>query len=679
LRPGLPIERAGFPVTVSRLAEYESWRRERHRPATYTHKWWARRLGTVVQACLLGCVENASGSQPLAGLVVLDPFAGSGTTLVEARKLGARVIGRDINPVATLTQRQALQKWDEAKIASLHNAVAEQCQADIDALYLTKAGERVLQYFWVASSKCLTCHESVDLFSTRIFAKHAYPGRFPRAQTLCPHCDAVVEVKASTKRAACSRCSKRFSTKGPVSSRTFACTAGHSSNLIASLANTPPPRRLYAKLILRHDGTRAYEAIDNFDRDLYDRASKLLANSNPGELILPVGQLDEGVNTRQAVNWGYQSWSAFFNDRQLYTLGRIAAALSQLEACAEREALIASFGRTLEHHNLFCSYKGEGTGPVRSIFHNHTLRPERCNVEGNPWGTNGGSGGFAETPQRLGKSLEYKRNPTDLAPGALLPTAVAAGRAPLETSLVHSWKAFTRSSRSAYIATGDAATSDLPDESVDLICTDPPYLDNVHYSELADFFDAWMSQLRPFGQYPTGGGTRNPRELQNSDPEVFERMATRAWNECFRVLKQDGALVFSYHQSQPAGWSALMRSLDSAGFVVSATRPVIAEVSSSLTKGAAIRPNRIDVIVVARKRGALEHTTSVEDCIAELYELHKELGLGEGDVLSAIRAAVFAEGTRSKTDWDGLASRAELEATKACRTVLKWEKRVPAE
>jgi hypothetical protein len=64
----------------------------------------------------------------------------------------------------------------------------------------------------------------------------------------------------------------------------------------------------------------------------------------------------------------------------------------------------------------------------------------------------------------------------------------------------------------------------------------------------------------------------------------------------------------------------------------------------------------------------------VQDCLAELKELHEALGLGEGDVLSAIRAAVFAEGTRIKTDWQELASRAEREAGEACRVVLKGEK-----
>ena len=111
-RPNVPLELATFAPEVSLIAEHESWRKERHRPATYLHKWWARRLGTVVQASLLGVVRATAAERPLAGLLVYDPFAGSGTTLVEARKLGARVIGRDINPVATLTERQAMQVWD---------------------------------------------------------------------------------------------------------------------------------------------------------------------------------------------------------------------------------------------------------------------------------------------------------------------------------------------------------------------------------------------------------------------------------------------------------------------------------------------------------------------------------------------------------------------------------------
>ena len=46
--------------------------------------------------------------------------------------------------------------------------------------------------------------------------------------------------------------------------------------------------------------------------------------------------------------------------------------------------------------------------------------------------------------------------------------------------------------RAVAISCGDSSTTGLPDGSVDLVVTDPPFFDNVHYSELADFFFAWQ-------------------------------------------------------------------------------------------------------------------------------------------------------------------------------------------
>lgn len=115
----------GFPAgTLSRIAEHESWRKEVHRPATSTHKWWAKRLGTVFRGILISAVTQAhkdallpyGSAARLDGLTVFDPFAGSGITLVEAIKLGANVVGWDINPVATLVQRQAVQRWDLSEL-----------------------------------------------------------------------------------------------------------------------------------------------------------------------------------------------------------------------------------------------------------------------------------------------------------------------------------------------------------------------------------------------------------------------------------------------------------------------------------------------------------------------------------------------------------------------------------
>lgn len=676
-----PLERSHFPASVSRVAEYESWRKERHRPATYVHKWWARRLGSVVRQILTNAVATTPGTagpDSLRDVVVYDPFAGSGTTLVEAAKLGARIVGRDINPVATLTQRQALQCWNFEAMSRLFSAVEASCRSDVDALFVSAYGEPVLHYFWVAVVTCPECENDVELFSNYVFAKHAYPTRFRQAHATCPDCHDVVPVtlgeSASPYR--CPGCAREFSLSGPVTGRSMVCAAGHRNAILSALEGRLPRRRMYAKMIRLSDGGRAYRAIDPFDLELYDRASRLLTDAPPGSLVLPDGSLKAGASTKQALNWGYKNWANFFNDRQLYTLGRIGAALRDLPGYSpEREALIAAFGKTLEHHNLLCSFKGEGTGPVRSIFHNHVLRPERCSVEGNPWGAYGGSGSYAEAISRLQRADLYKDAPSDLIERDGRVVRVTGRSAPVSKRVVTSWTELEADHETAYVVTGDAADTDLPDQAVRLIVTDPPYVDNVHYSELADFFHSWLRRMSPFAEYPKQDSTRTNREVQNRSAVGFREMITDVWRECRRVLSDDGLLVFSFHQARTSGWVAVMSSLADAGFAVTAVRPVVAEVTTSLTKSAAIEPNRLDVIVACRKSSAAKPGTPAQARAAVMRSL-TVLGsqgtlLGPGDVRSAVRAAVLAQGTRTQnTDWIALQKHADEQANLALNSYL---------
>lgn len=669
------LERFDFPATVSQVAEHESWRKELHRPATYVHKWWARRLGTVFRRILLDAVSAPDGTTAataLAGLVMYDPFAGSGTTLVEAAKLGARVVGRDINPVATLTQRQAVQAWDFPTVERLFTKLEESCRTDIDELFVTEAGEPVLHYFWVAVASCPECDLEIELFTDYVFAKHAVRSKSAQGHATCPACHDVVPVTVGVDTTAtCTRCDHHFDFTGPVRGRTMTCAAGHRSSVIDALAGQVPQRRMYAKTVKASDGCRVHRSIDPFDLDLYDRASKQLADAAAGELVMPDGFLEHGTNTAQALNWGYRTWTAFFNGRQLYCLGRLGAALRELPGSGpEREALIAAFGKTLEHHNLFCSFKGAGTGPVRSIFHNHVLRPERCSLEGNPWGADGGSGGYADTLVKLRRAHTYKQAPRELvADGAMVVSATGMS-SPVSSTVAQTWEEFSGDPGAAYVVTGDAAATDLPDRSVDLIVTDPPYVDNVHYSELADFFHAWIRAMRPYATYPQQDSTRDSREVQNTAAAGFREMIANVWRECARVLRDDGLLAFSFHQSRTSGWAALMSSLADAGLVVTATRPVVAEVTTSLTKHAASEPNRVDVIVVCRKQSSLPMRSPAQaraTAVGALTALAAAgVALGPGDFRSTVRAAVLAEGTRvTVADWGQLAAAADAEAERA--------------
>ncbi len=103
---------------------------------------------------------------------------------------------------------------------------------------------------------------------------------------------------------------------------------------------------------------------------------------------------------------------------------------------------------------------------------------------------------------------------------------------------------------------GSSDETGLSDRSVDVVVTDPPFFDNVHYSELADFFYAWQG-LYPHGVIHGQDTTRHAREVQDTRPEQFADKLCRVFAECRRVLKDDGLLAFTYHHSRPEGWTSL--------------------------------------------------------------------------------------------------------------------------
>lgn len=363
------LEDASFPFEhLSEIAELESWRKEINRPIYHLHKWWAQRLGTVFRGILIGALSS-DPAHVIPGLyeplrfpdaVVFDPFMGSGTTIGEALKLGARAIGRDINPVAFFAVKNALGMQDRARILETYRAIEHDISAQLQRLYRTRLGNGrevdVLYFFWVKTLACPSCARCVDLFPSYTFARHAYPGRSPEAQTLCPSCGDVFAGRYDSTQASCPNCHVEFDPqRGPARGTHANCPSCKHSFLIASAVRrggTPPDHRLYAKLVLLEDGTKAYLPTDAHDESRYDQATVELERRSAPYPVVPI---QAGYNTNQVLRYGYMHWHEMFNKRQLLGLSILAERIRSIEDSSLREIFACLFSGLLEFNNMFAS------------------------------------------------------------------------------------------------------------------------------------------------------------------------------------------------------------------------------------------------------------------------------------------------------------------------------------
>lgn len=623
------IEEENFPFEeLSRIAEAESWRKEINRPIYHIHKWWAHRLGSVFRAITIAA-SAPTGSDVLdlfyrctriPEQIIFDPFMGSGTTIGEVAKLGGRAIGRDINPVAHFLVRNALASHDRRAILDTFRAIDEDVGDQIRQYYKVTLPDGTsadaLCFFWVKVLDCPQCSGDVDLFSSYVFARHAYPGRYPTARAVCPRCGAINQTRYDSEDEECGTCGASFNPQvGPAQRQNAQCpSCQHTFSIVRRVRESeePPRHRLYAKLVLMPDGSKQYLPATEEDRAQYQAAEvELNGRENP----FPVVEIKAGYNTNQALGYNYRHWHNMFNARQLLCLSILADRIRDIEDPDLKNLFTCLFSGALEFNNQFASYKGEGTGAVRHMFAHHILKPERTPLEANLWGTPKSSGSFSTMFEgRIRRALDYAEDPFEISPSE-------AGRKPVKVfglserlgcDFAEDYREF-ESGKPIYLSCGDSSRTDLPDQSVDAVITDPPFFDNVHYSQLADFFYVWQRHILGTSGPRVRETTRASGEVQNGDAAAFTSRLENVWQETCRVLKDGGLLVFTYHHSRPEGWRAVLEALMDAGFVITAAHPVKAEMSVAMPKHQAKEPIDLDIIIVCRKRLALSRSEKAAD------------------------------------------------------------------
>jgi adenine-specific DNA methylase len=633
-------------------------------PIYQMHKWWAHRAGCIFRTLILAAFlpEDAKLFDALGGefykkhtlnKVILDPFMGAGTTLVEGLRLGCKVIGLDIHPVAWFIVKNALEPIDVKALDSAFKSIEGSVAPKIRSYYHTRClrghQAEVKYIFWVNKVPCQRGGEMVRLFPNYILAREVRRNNQEMDAVFCPECYAVWWASAGATEVTCPKCSTTFNPKQGVTDRgCFRCEHGTDSVLdVVRKWGHPPEAEMFAiEYYCPQCKGRDYKSVDEEDIRLFEKAKSdwdAVKDQVMGKLV-PDQEIPEKDRADiRPINYNYRYFHQMFNERQLLCLSLLLGEILKVQQPRIQEALLLAYSDSLRAVNMFATYHA-GHAQMRDLFAHHAYIPPAQVAETNVWGT---GMGFLSCYANFKEGVEYRLRPWSANIGGKPPRKLIGDG--VEGRLASSYSDLVENNCNTLLRCGTAEDlSFLPSQSVDAVITDPPYCDNVMYGELADFFYVWQ-RLGLKDSYPWYRPSYTPKKSEgelvvitggSQEEQQRQRMEfwlglIRCYRECRRVLKDDGFMVFTFHHSQPWAWAGLLWSILESGFVVDAIYPVTSEQETTIHRGGA----GYDIPCVCRKRkgesrgeatlGRIKGEVYKE--VAELFRSYRAEGKGLSD------------------------------------------------
>jgi len=171
----------------------------------------------------------------------------------------------------------------------------------------------------------------------------------------------------------------------------------------------------------------------------------------------------------------------------------------------------------------------------------------------------------------------------------------------------------------AVIDTESTAHLSLPDNCIDYIFTDPPFGENIYYSDLNFLIESWYSVLTDARQEAIID------QAKAKNLAVYEHLMQSCFEEYYRVLKPGRWMTVVFHNSRSSVWNAIQDAMVAAGFVVADVRTMdkqqgsYRQVTSSAVKQ--------DLVISAYKpNGGLEERFKIEsktgECVWDFVRTH---------------------------------------------------------
>jgi 16S rRNA G966 N2-methylase RsmD len=498
--------------------------------------------------------------------------------------------------------------------------------------------------------ECPWCHERVRALPA---SAHRERKKVPLTVLHCPKCESVWQWRGDLpEEVDCPACSHHYMPlKGDLpDDYDFICSCGTRSRILDSLRRLPAGerRRLRAYAIAGYCATcerdtEPDEDEDNGQEDIFEGrqpprersparpAHECVLSKSKGRFFRRIVPEDVSryqdtcerwereklslPHPQQEIPHGYQTvvgndlpghgfsrWQDLFNPRQLLCLSTLLKAIDEESDRSLRELLLLAFSETLRHSCLLCTYDLTNN-KLRALFARKDFAPPKTPLENNVWGRGFGLGSFKSVVNRVIKGKAFCHQPFDRR----VLGVDSNGKAELEN--VPSQELALAMPEMAKLYAQSSTTLDTLDlgvAKVDLVITDPPYADNVNYSEAADFFYVWLRlSLKKYYPYFLPEFTPKADEIiaqetRGRSMEDFQNGLARVFALSADRLKDDGLLVFTFHHEANAAWEAVLGAILEAGFVIEAVYPCESETKGVGSMGA--QKIAYDLIHVCSKR-----------------------------------------------------------------------------
>lgn len=581
---------------------------------------------------------------------ILDPFAGGGTIPLEAQRLGLEAHASDLNPVAVLINKALIEIPPTFRgQAPVHPTLreglvgyagAEGLAADVRAYgqwmrdeadkrisrQYPKARLRdgdeatVIAWIWARTVTCPNPACAIEMPLVRSWwlgkksGKEAYI--VPSVVGDPTHPSGLRVTFDIGHSADGSPTSETDGTVGRTGARCVACQSGVDLKYIRLEGQAGRMGERLMAVVAEGVRQRVYTSPN---------AEHLLAAAVPRPNDVPSGALPLNPRDFKTPNYGMTTWADLFTNRQLVALTTFSDLVLEARDLVRKDALAAghpegaalaaggegavayadavatylgiALTRGSDRQSSICSWDSSPSKEqVRGVFARQAIPMTWDFAESNP---------FAKSSGTWSESVEWVAKVLDRSPDGVR---------------------------------GEVQQEDASQRPLDaLISTDPPYYDNIGYSDLSDYFYVWLRRtLRPIlpGLLSTMLVPKaeelvaNPYRHEGKDGakvffedgfrQVFARARQSARSDfpitVFYAFKQSEA---SADGTSSSGWETLLEGMIRSGWSITATWPMRSELSNRMI-ASGTNALASSIVLALRPRSDDARTTDRRGFIAAL-------------------------------------------------------------